>query len=207
MRYTSLWSNVASTAIVLGALAGGLTGGQRPAVGSASALPWGPRDDFAGAPVRLEVDLSERTLTVFDQQGEIASYRVSVGSPEHPTPTGGFGIRRMVWNPRWVPPDSPWAKGARARAPGDPANPMQVVKIFFREPAYYIHGTPSENSLGEAASHGCLRMAPDDVKELGLLLMERTGDTRGRGWVDDVLAGDLSEEVLLAREVPIEVHR
>src|SRR5688572_29328612 len=86
-------------------------------------------------PLQLEVTLGGKTLDVRDQSGRLlASYQISPGLANHPTPKGNFSIRRMVWNPSWVPPNEPWAKGRKARGPGDPKNPMKVVKIFFKEP-------------------------------------------------------------------------
>src|SRR2546430_13620071 len=55
-------------------------------------------------------------------------------------------------------PNAAWAKKYARQEPGAPANPMKVVKIFFKEPDYYIHGTGDINSLGKAESHGCLRI-------------------------------------------------
>ncbi|MFL5524693.1 MAG: L,D-transpeptidase, partial [Gemmatimonadaceae bacterium] len=87
------------------------------------------------------------------------------------------------WNPSWhPPPDAAWAKGKTAKGPGDPGNPMKVVKIFFHEPDYYIHGTDAVGSLGEAASHGCLRMDPDEVADLAKLIMEHGGQPREENW-------------------------
>jgi lipoprotein-anchoring transpeptidase ErfK/SrfK len=43
---------------------------------------------------------------------------------------------------------------------------MQGVKIYFREPAYFIHGTNDPGSIGRAASHGCLRMQVGAAKSL-----------------------------------------
>jgi lipoprotein-anchoring transpeptidase ErfK/SrfK len=43
---------------------------------------------------------------------------------------------------------------------------MQGVKIYFKAPYYYIHGTNSPGSIGSAASHGCLRMRTKDAKAL-----------------------------------------
>jgi hypothetical protein len=55
---------------------------------------------------------------------------------------------------------------------------MKVVKIFFREPDYYIHGTDDIESLGSAASHGCLRMHPDDAYRVARYLMDHGGQPR-----------------------------
>jgi lipoprotein-anchoring transpeptidase ErfK/SrfK len=89
-----------------------------------------------------------------------------VGTRKHPTPTGRFRTGRIDWNPRWVPPPSEWARKFKPRAPGDPRNPMQGVKIYFREPWYFIHGTNDPGSIGTAASHGCIRMRTKDAKSL-----------------------------------------
>ncbi len=94
-----------------------------------------------------------------------------------------FTIEKIIWNPSWrPPPNSDWAKGKQARGPGDPKNPMKVVKIFFKEPDYYIHGTDAVESLGSAASHGCLRMDPAEVAELAKLIMEHGGQPREENW-------------------------
>src|SRR5205823_7463270 len=95
---------------------------------------------------------------------------------------GNFHIRRIVWNPAWVPPAVSWARDKKPEAPGASKNPMKVVKIFFQEPDYYIHGTDEVESLGEAASHGCLRMHPDDAYTLARFLMERGGQPRDESW-------------------------
>src|SRR5688572_24863547 len=119
-----------------------------------------------GGSMSLRVDLSDRTLHVVEN-GEITqTYDVAVGTRKHPTPTGRFRTGRILWNPRWIPPASEWARKLRPRAPGDPRNPMQGVKIYFREPAYFIHGTNDPGSIGTAASHGCIRMRTDDAKSL-----------------------------------------
>jgi lipoprotein-anchoring transpeptidase ErfK/SrfK len=137
--------------------------------------------------IRLAADLSQRTLTVIGANGVIKTFNVAVGTPSYPTPTGNYTIRKIVWNPSWIPPDSKWAKGKSAKGPGEPGNPMKVAKIFFKEPDFYIHGTGQINSLGSAESHGCLRMHPDEVAELARFLMENGGQAREEGWFSRVL--------------------
>src|SRR5687768_14311913 len=114
----------------------------------------------------LRVDLSDRELHVIEDGDVVRTYGVAVGTRKHPTPTGSFWTGDIQWNPRWVPPPSEWARKLRARAGGDPRNPMQGVKIYFKPPYYYIHGTNSPGSIGSAASHGCLRMRTKDAKAL-----------------------------------------
>jgi hypothetical protein len=137
----------------------------------------------ANAPVTLYADLGARMLTVEAAGQKVKTFAVSVGQPKYPTPPGTYQIRKIVWNPSWKPPpDSKWAKGKTAKAPGDPDNPMKVVKIFFREPDYYIHGTDDVESLGGAESHGCLRMAPDEVADLAKYIMEHGGQPQDENW-------------------------
>lgn len=135
----------------------------------------------------LTASLSERTLTVRQADSVVAVYQVAIGAETHPTPTGNFRIKRIVWNPRWVPPDEPWARGKTAKEPGHPSNPMKVVKIFFREPDYYIHGTGDIQSLGSAASHGCLRMDPDQAAEVAKWVMLHGGKPREENWFKRIL--------------------
>jgi lipoprotein-anchoring transpeptidase ErfK/SrfK len=117
----------------------------------------------------------------------VREYQVAVGQARHPTPTGSFRVNRLIWNPRWVPPDAEWAREKRAREPGDPRNPMGRVKIFFRAPDYYIHGTRETDSLGQAESHGCVRMRNADVIELARMVMENGGERRDAGWFRGVI--------------------
>ena len=161
----------------------------------------------AGEAVRLVVDLSDRELHVMRGEELVRSYSVAVGKPEHPTPQGSFNIRRLVWNPRWVPPASKWARGKQARGPGDPRNPMGRVKIFFKEPDYYIHGTHQEDSLGQAESHGCVRMRNSDVIDLAKTVMDAGGAAREPVWYRQVLNRiTRTQEVRLSDTVPVTVR-
>lgn len=137
-------------------------------------------------PLRLSASLGARLLTVRTGDSVVATFPVAVGADGHPTPTGTFTIKRLIWNPRWVPPKQPWARGKTAKEPGDPTNPMQTVKIFFKEPDYYIHGTPAVESLGEAASKGCLRMDPEEVADVAKWVMEHGGEPRPPSWFERI---------------------
>jgi lipoprotein-anchoring transpeptidase ErfK/SrfK len=135
------------------------------------------------APLEITANLRSRMLVVRQGSITLKTFAVSVGKDRYPTPTGTFRIRKMIWNPSWrPPPNSDWARGKTAKGPGEPGNPMKVVKIFFKEPTYYIHGTGDVESLGSAASHGCLRMDPEEVAELAKLIMEHGGQPREENW-------------------------
>lgn len=156
--------------------------------------------------LRLKVDLDERELVAFLDGEELERFTVAVGKKAYPTPTGSFNIRKVIWNPSWRPPDSKWARGKTAKPPGHPDNPMKMVKIFFKEPDYYIHGTAEEHSLGKAASHGCIRMSEDEVSRLGKLVMEYGGKPMPEPWYRRILRSRSSRAVQLSAPVSIVIN-
>ena len=160
---------------------------------------------LSSAELRVEVDLSTRTLTAYSGPEVVRTYSVSVGTAEDPTPTGTFQIRKLVWNPSWVPPNEKWARGKQPKKPGDPDNPMQRVKIFFKEPDYYIHGTPDTDSMGRARSHGCVRMTPGEVTELAKLVMEHGGKPMPEPWYRRIFRRKSTNVVTLSKPIPIRV--
>jgi lipoprotein-anchoring transpeptidase ErfK/SrfK len=160
------------------------------------------------APLRLEVDVSERKLYVHQGGEVVRTYSVAVGQPEHPTPRGDFTIRKLIWDPGWVPPpDAEWAEDEERKEPSDPDNPMEAVKIYFQEPDYYIHGTNAVESLGTAASHGCVRMDPSDAENLAIRIMEHGGEARSDAWYERMIRQEeKSHTVTLRDPVPLEIH-
>lgn len=178
----------------------------KPAFGQIDLPPNAPtagRDTVNGqpalveAPLVLKANVSARMLVVQRGDSTLRTYAVAVGQDGYPTPVGSFTIRKIVWNPSWrPPPDADWAKGKTAKGPGDPANPMKVVKIFFQEPDYYIHGTGDIESLGSAASHGCLRMDPEEVADLAKIIMEHGGQPRGENWFWRIIHSRREEQVV-----------
>ncbi|HEX8432966.1 MAG TPA: L,D-transpeptidase, partial [Longimicrobium sp.] len=88
-----------------------------PAVARTLDTPSAPGDNGSRASFSLIVDLSDRKLYAMEDGEVAATYPVAIGQARHPTPKGSFSVRRIVWNPRWVPPDAAWARGKRAREP------------------------------------------------------------------------------------------
>jgi lipoprotein-anchoring transpeptidase ErfK/SrfK len=154
-------------------------------------------------PLSLAASIGKNILVVRVNGRDVKTFKVSVGVKGHQTPQGHYGIRHIVWNPSWHPPKKAWAKNKKAAAPGSSANPMKVVKIFFREPDYYIHGTDHESKLGEAASHGCIRMSQSDVYELARLIQERGGAGKQPQWYARVINGGQTASVMLPKAIPI----
>ena len=153
--------------------------------------------------ITLAASTKKNILEVRVAGKTVKRYDVSVGQPKYPTPNGKFTVNHIVWNPAWVPPDEKWAKGKKATPPGSAKNPMKVVKIFFKEPDYYIHGTGDEDHLGSAASHGCIRMSQSDAFQLGRYLMDHGGAEHADSWYDGVFSRGQSADVRLKRYVTI----
>ena len=120
---------------------------------------WGDRAEDTN----LTVDLSDRTVYLYRNQKLMASYRIAVGQPGWETPVGSFRIRQMVKNPTWQHPITD-----EIFPPGD-VNPLGVRWIGFAADEHMklgFHGTTGESSIGQAVSHGCLRMKNRDVTAL-----------------------------------------
>lgn len=159
----------------------------------------------AVASLRLRADLSEKVLYVEEDGKVVKTYTFADGRSKYPTPRGRFMIDKVVWNPAWNPPAANWAKGKTAKDPGHPGNPMKLVKIFFREPDYYIHGTDQVDTIGSAASHGCLRMDPLDAAELAIRVMEASGARKDSSWYQNAIDKGETRTVRLPTKVQMQI--
>ena len=111
------------------------------------------------------VTRATRVLTLYREQRKVRTFRIAVGTSQHPTPKGLYSIIQKQRNPTWIPPDSPWAKGLGPIPPG-PGNPLGTRWMGTSAPAVGIHGTSAPSSIGSAASHGCIRMYIRDAEWL-----------------------------------------
>ena len=111
------------------------------------------------------VNRASRVLTLYREARKVRTFRIAVGTSQHPTPRGLFSIVSKQRNPAWIPPDSPWAKGLGPIPPG-PGNPLGTRWMGTSASAVGIHGTPASGSIGTAASHGCIRMYIRDAEWL-----------------------------------------
>ncbi len=93
-------------------------------------------------------------------------YSVAVGKRSTPSPSGSFHIASHVANPTY-------SHAGKVVGPG-PANPVGTRWMSLGYKGYGLHGTNHPESIGHAASHGCIRMRNRDVEEL--FEMVRIGD-------------------------------
>jgi lipoprotein-anchoring transpeptidase ErfK/SrfK len=117
----------------------------------------------AAPEVRLVIRLNERRVYVYQDEQVYTSYPIAVGRAGWETPTGEYAVLNMVRNPGWQNPFT-----GEIIPPG-PDNPLGERWIgFWTDGQNFIgfHGTPNAQSVGRAASHGCIRMYNRDVQEL-----------------------------------------
>jgi lipoprotein-anchoring transpeptidase ErfK/SrfK len=115
----------------------------------------------------LLVRIGENKLYLY-QDGEIThEWSVAPGLPEYPTPQGLFEVTLKRYMPTWVnPAPDTWGASLPAEIPPGPGNPLGLRALNWSAAAIRFHGTTATYSLGYNASHGCVRMANEDVIEL-----------------------------------------
>ncbi len=114
-------------------------------------------------PVQLRLSLSDRRVYV--SRGDVveASFPVAVGKSGWETPTGEFEVFSQISQPGWTNPFT-----NEVMSPG-PENPLGDRWIGFWTDGNNVigfHGTPNRDSVGRAASHGCVRMYNEDIRQL-----------------------------------------
>lgn len=105
----------------------------------------------------IVVSLEDRKLALVEDGQMKKVYSVAVGKPSTPSPVGTFSIERRVMNPTY-------SHNGRTVLPG-PGNPVGTRWMGLSIRGYGIHGTNEPNSIGKAASHGCIRMSKADLEE------------------------------------------
>lgn len=115
-------------------------------------------EEGAQAPKRIVVSIADRKLVLVHGERVVKVYDVAVGRRTTPSPSGEFTIESRVANPTWYGPK-------QVVGPGE-ANPLGTRWLGLSAKGYGIHGTNVPNSIGKAASHGCIRMRNADVEEL-----------------------------------------
>lgn len=111
------------------------------------------------------IDTSERLLYYMLNDGKAIRYRVAVGKPKMQW-FGRTFVTMKRKNPGWTPTARMRRAGAPAYVPPGPKNPLGIRAIYLGWSEYRIHGTISPNSIGRAASSGCIRMLNRDVVDL-----------------------------------------
>lgn len=106
--------------------------------------------------VVIFIDKTAQRMTVSVDGQEQYVWPVSTAAAGYTTPSGTFHPFRMEedhFSEEWDDPPMP-------------------NSIFFTPQGHAIHGSEHVKSLGRRASHGCVRLAPDDAATLYYLVEE-----------------------------------
>lgn len=121
----------------------------------------------------IVLNLAEfRLYYFFADQKTVATFPVGIGRLGWKTPLGETKIIRKREHPTWFPPDSirqHYANKGKSLpdfVPPGPNNPLGDYAMNLGWNNYLIHGTNVPNSIGLRSSSGCIRMYPEDIKEL-----------------------------------------
>lgn len=130
---------------------------------------------------RIVVNTPAFRMDVFEDGRLVKSYRIGIGYPEFPLPTGLRTADSIIFNPSWTPPDEPWVqkvsrdvKAGETVKPGDKENPLGLLKIPIGLPSL-IHGGKAPAKLGTFASHGCIGLTDLQAKDLAKVLARLGG--------------------------------
>lgn len=157
--------------------------------------------------IEVFASIDDRMLYVYKNNRLVQSYPVAVGKEDYETPEGTFGLNQVDWNPDWMPPDSEWSRSQSYKRPGDPENPLGLVRLVFK-PSYNIHGTLEHWSVGEASSRGCIRLKNTDVINFARFLMNETGAVETNDFYQKVLNNPYRmERVQLPQTIPFTVKK
>jgi lipoprotein-anchoring transpeptidase ErfK/SrfK len=161
---------------------------------------------------RVVVNIPAFRMDVFQEGSLVKSYKIGIGYPEFPLPTGLRKAQTIIFNPTWTPPDEPWVAkmknvsvGEKVEA-GSKLNPLGPIKIPIGLPSL-IHGGKSPAKLGTFASHGCVGLTTAQVQDFAKLLAQVAGTEISDAAVKSYFADKTKTRVVkLDRVVPVELR-
>jgi lipoprotein-anchoring transpeptidase ErfK/SrfK len=112
---------------------------------------------------RLVLNLKQRLVYVYEGDKAIAKYPVAIGKKGWETPKGNFKVIQMVKNPIW---QNPWNGKILPPGPNSPLGERWIGFWTDGKNTIGFHGTPGEHVMGQAVSHGCVRMRNKDIKSM-----------------------------------------
>jgi lipoprotein-anchoring transpeptidase ErfK/SrfK len=119
------------------------------------------------APGTLIISTEDRFLYLVLGANRALRYGIGVGRDGFQW-SGLVKISRKAEWPDWTPPPEMIARQPylpRFMA-GGPGNPMGARAMYLGSTVYRIHGTNQPETIGEAVSSGCFRLANGDVIDL-----------------------------------------
>ena len=117
----------------------------------------------------LVLNLGDQRLYHFKPDGKtVVSYPVGIGREGWSTPTGRTKVVRKQVKPTWYVPKSIRAERPELPSvvPPGPENPLGSHALYLGWRSYLLHGTNKPYGIGRRASHGCVRLYPEDIARL-----------------------------------------
>ncbi|MDV3351687.1 L,D-transpeptidase [Leptolyngbyaceae cyanobacterium CCMR0082] len=113
--------------------------------------------------VELVLQLDQRQLHVYRGDTLEKTFPVAVGKTGWETPTGSFEVSYMLENPGWT---NPFTGDLMPPGPNNPLGERWIAFWTDGRNEIGFHGTPNRDSIGQAASHGCVRLYNEHIREL-----------------------------------------
>ncbi|MBP8830614.1 MAG: L,D-transpeptidase family protein [Desulfobacter sp.] len=114
----------------------------------------------------IVINVAEMRLYHFlDHSREVRTFPVAVGQCLWPTPSGNFCVIEKRKYPFWYIPMSLQKKYGTGVIPPGSNNPLGEYFIGIGN-AIGIHGTNFAWTVGRLVTHGCIRLYPEDIREL-----------------------------------------
>ncbi len=116
---------------------------------------------------RIVLDLAARRVTVYNDGSRIRTFKAVVGKPSTPTPTGQFFVQEVV-----------------QMQPGEPGGPFALALSARSNALQEFEGGPGQiamhgrdnlgGTLGQAESHGCVRLGTPAIDWLAARIGQGT---------------------------------
>ena len=127
-------------------------------------------DNPALAARKVVIDTHERFLEIHEGDKIIAEFPITPGSSTLPAPIGSWkivGIATLLW---FRHDEGVLNAGVKSdtffNLPAGPNNPVGVLWMGLNKPHVGVHGTNNPETIGRAASHGCIRTANWDAARI-----------------------------------------
>ncbi|MFO7936056.1 MAG: L,D-transpeptidase [Kiritimatiellia bacterium] len=142
-----------------------------PPVGSVVVLPACEVGKLRRVAASVRISLGRREITVFDYKGKlIALFPCSIARNRSQRISGEIHVKNTAVNPNYLYDPQLFNSGgpetAKLSIPPGPNNPVGMAWIGLSLKGYGMHGTPSPERIGEAASHGCFRLSNWNARKL-----------------------------------------
>ncbi len=135
-----------------------------------------PRPEFQ--PRVVLVHTKEKMLDVLEDGQLLASFPITPGSTVLPAPPGTWRIANMASMPYFRYDEAMLNHGVRSdnfvNLPPGPNSPVGVLWMGLNKSGIGLHGTANPETIGRAASHGCIRLANWDAVKLSQLVTTGT---------------------------------